>query len=140
LYQRVYFLSFSSFGFLFMSISTASCLSFVLICIMFLNGQLISWHTLRNVFSFFHNSDGNIVSVKETHDIQKEVLSNLFSYREYVEEPRKRIVRDVNKKSPYGVGHVVFEPPKDTEEHKIDMDFRRRENEDGTSFLHSCQS
>lgn len=75
--------------------------------------------------------DGNIVSVKETRDIQKEVLSNLFSYREYVEEPRKRIVRDVNKKSPYGVGHVVFEPPKDTmEEHKIDMDFRRRENED----------
>ncbi|KAK2372191.1 hypothetical protein QL285_073354 [Trifolium repens] len=68
---------------------------------------------------------------KERHDIQKDVWSNLFSYREYVEKPPKRIVRDLNKNSPYGVGHVVFEPPDDsTEEYKIDMDFRRRENED----------
>jgi hypothetical protein len=47
----------------------------------------------------------------------------------------------LNKNSPYGVGHVVFKPPDDsTEEYKIDMDFRRRENEDGTSFLLSWQT
>ncbi|MCI25393.1 hypothetical protein A2U01_0046584, partial [Trifolium medium] len=93
-------------------------------------------------FLFFPYRNGDILSVKEVelhqqqkerHDVQKEVWSNLFSYREYVEKPPKRFVRDLNlnKNSPYGVGHVVFEPPNDsTEEYKIDMDFRRRENED----------
>ncbi|CAI8591153.1 unnamed protein product [Vicia faba] len=84
--------------------------------------------------------NGNIASVKEVelhqrqkerHDIQKEVWSNLFSYREYVEKPPKRYVRGENTSSAYGVGHVVFEPPKDSmEEYKINMDFRRRNNED----------
>jgi hypothetical protein len=101
-------------------------------------------------FFFFPYRNDNILSAnelelhqrqKERHDIQKDVWSNLFSYREYVEKPPKRIVRDLNKNSPYGVGHVVFEPPDDsTEEYKIDMDFRRRENEDGTSFLLSWQT
>ncbi|CAL5183426.1 unnamed protein product [Lathyrus oleraceus] len=87
-----------------------------------------------------NRGNGNIVSVKEAelhhrqkerHDIQKEVWSNLFSYREYVEEPRKRFVRGENTSSAYGVGHVVFEPPEDSmEEYKINMDFRRRDNED----------
>ncbi|XP_045813155.1 putative nuclear RNA export factor SDE5 [Trifolium pratense] len=89
-----------------------------------------------------NRGNGDILSVKEVelhqqqkerHDVQKEVWSNLFSYREYVENPPKRFVRDLtlNKNSPYGVGHVVFKPPNDsTEEYKIDMDFRRRENED----------
>ncbi|XP_058750710.1 putative nuclear RNA export factor SDE5 [Vicia villosa] len=84
--------------------------------------------------------NGNIDSVKEAevhqrqkerHDIQKEVWSNLFSYREYVEKPPKRYVRRENTNLPYGDGHVVFEPPKDSaEEYKINMDFRRRDNED----------
>jgi hypothetical protein len=103
-------------------------------------------------FLFFPYRNGNILSVKEAelhqqqkerHNIQKEVWSNLFSYREYVEKPPKRFVRDLNlnKNSPYGVGHVVFKPPDDsTEEYKIDMDFRRRGNEDGTSFLLSLQT
>ncbi|XP_004485769.1 putative nuclear RNA export factor SDE5 isoform X2 [Cicer arietinum] len=89
--------------------------------------------------SWDSRGNGNIYSIKEVelhqrqkerHDIQKEVLSNLFSYPEHFEEPPKRIVRGLNKNSPYGVGHVVFEPPKDSpEEYKIDMDFGRRANE-----------
>jgi hypothetical protein len=56
-------------------------------------------------FLFFPYRNGNILSVKEAelhqqqkerHNIQKEVWSNLFSYREYVEKPPKRFVRDLN--------------------------------------------
>ncbi|KAJ1381901.1 HscB, C-terminal domain superfamily [Sesbania bispinosa] len=86
--------------------------------------------------------NGNIVSIKgvdlhqqqkDRHDLQKEVLSTLFNYRQHSEESPRRTVKDLNlnlnNNSRYG--HVVFEPPKDSmEEYDIDMNFSRRENVD----------
>lgn len=72
---------------------------------------------------------------KGKQDLQKEILSNLFSYREHREESPERIVRDCNNSSRYGFGHVVYEPPEDSmDEYTIDMNFSRREGEGGTSF------
>ncbi|KAK7246518.1 hypothetical protein RIF29_41387 [Crotalaria pallida] len=79
--------------------------------------------------------DGNTVSSKaeEVHgkhkqreDLQKEIMTALFTAREPPEEPPRRTVKDLNKNSRYG---VVSEPLTDSmeeyniEEYKIDMDF-----------------
>lgn len=67
---------------------------------------------------------------KNRDDLQKEVLSALFNTRERSEESPRRTVKDVNKNSRY---RLVFEPPTDSmEEYKIDMNFSKRENVDGT--------
>ncbi|XP_061375578.1 putative nuclear RNA export factor SDE5 isoform X2 [Gastrolobium bilobum] len=86
----------------------------------------------------YFRGDQSIVSIKEVEshkqqkervDLQKEVLSTLFSYREHSEESPSRIVKGVKKNSRYG--HVVYEPPKDSmEEYKIDMNFSLQENVD----------
>lgn len=78
---------------------------------------------------FIHSNEE--LQQKGTHDLQKEVLSSLFNYHEYSEEPPRRIVNHVNTNSRYG--HVVTEPPEDSmKEYKIDMDFSR--NVEGTSI------
>ncbi|CAJ1961660.1 unnamed protein product [Sphenostylis stenocarpa] len=87
----------------------------------------------------YHRGDGNIAPTKGTelaqqhkqkHDLQKEVLSSLFSYHGHSEEEApKRIVKDLNMKSRFR--HVVFEPPKDSpEELNIDMDFSQPKDVD----------
>lgn len=67
---------------------------------------------------------------KDRDELQKEILSSLFNGYEHCEEAPTKTVKDVNKSSRYG--HAVFEPPKD-EDYKIDMNFSRRDNIDGTS-------
>ncbi|XP_019426188.1 PREDICTED: putative nuclear RNA export factor SDE5 isoform X2 [Lupinus angustifolius] len=65
---------------------------------------------------------------KQRDDLQKEVMTALFNSRDPLEESPKRIVKDVNKNSRYG---IVFEPPADSmDEYKIDMNFSQQQNVD----------